>query len=188
MKKVTLTILILIAIMIVYFLIQSYSPTGNQNQTQTMVENGTFKPDPSNATFTFSDGPVTLSAGKSEKAITPGSAAIEEIVVVDKFAYGDINNDKKNDTALLLARYGAGSATFIYVAAFVSGPLNYKGSQTVLIGDRIAPQSISIDNSVITVNYLDRGPDEAFTTEPTISISKQFIWKDGGLEEKEKEL
>ena len=127
---------------------------------------------------------ITLSAGRNETQITPTSALVEETVLLDKFAYGDVNADDKEDTALLLARYGGGSGTFIYVAVFVSGPVTYRGSDALFIGDRVAPQSISINNGIVTVDYLDRGPDEAFAAEPTIPTSKQFIYKNGEFVEK----
>ena len=103
---------------------------------------------------------------------------------MDKFAYGDLNADGKEDTVLLLTRYGAGSGIFIYLAAFTSGPVTYKGSKAIFIGDRIAPKSLSIKGDTVTVEYLDRKPDEAFATEPTVSASKQFTYKNGEFVEK----
>ena len=103
---------------------------------------------------------------------------------MDKFAYGDINADNKNDIVLFLARYGGGSGIFIYLAAFVSGPVTYKGSNTVFIGDRVSPQSISVKNDVVTVKYLDRKEGEAFAAEPTVLISKQFIFNNGEFQVK----
>lgn len=138
--------------------------------------NNAFHPDPSNATFIFDDGPITLSDGRSMRAATPQSALSEEIAIIDTVAYGDINQDNKEDTVLLLTRYGGGSGTFIYAAAFVSGPVSYKGSRVLFIGDRVAPQSISINRGIITVEYLDRNPSEAFAAEPTVLTSKQFIY------------
>ena len=157
-----------------------------QEKTGTPVasENGTFRPNPSNATFIFDDGPITLSQGRNERAITPSSALLEETTLMDKLAYGDINLDGKEDAALFLARYGGGSGTFIYVAAFVSGPVTYRGSEAIFIGDRIAPQSISINKEVVIVEYLDRGPDEALASEPTIQVTKQFVYRDGEFQER----
>ena len=141
----------------------------------------TFNPDPSNATFLFEDGEVILSQGKREEE---ESGITEEVTLLDNVAYGDVNDDNKNDAALFLAQYGGGSGTFIYAAVFVSGPVSYKGSNVVFLGDRISPQDIFIKNGVVNVEYLDRGPDERFSAEPTISVSKQFIYKNGVLEEK----
>lgn len=180
MKKVFL-IIVLLCVGTLYFYTKS-EPAIKPDLSDKTAE-GSFKPDPSNATFAFDDGPVTLSSGRGEKAANSENTFSEEITLMDIFAYGDINTDGKEDTVLLLARYGGGSGIFIYLAAFVSGPVAYKGSETVFVGDRITPQSISIDNETITIKYLDRGPDDAFSTEPTVLTTKQFKYQDGKLQE-----
>lgn len=182
MRKIII-ILIIVAAAIFLFITRSASPT-DKIETTAFGENDVFRPDPSNATFIFDDGPITLSAGRNEGNIISGSALVEETVLLDKFAYGDINADGKKDTTLFLARYGSGSGTFIYLAAFVSGPVTYRGSKAVFIGDRIAPQSISINGEMVTAEYLDRGADEALAAEPTIPASKQFVYKNGEFQEK----
>lgn len=182
MKKIILVVIIIAIGGLFYYVVSNKSPT--KVEKPTISDKGGFHPDPSNATFIIEDESITLSRGKDEKEVTPGSAITEETVLMDKFAYGDVNADDKEDTALLLARYGAGSGTFIYVAVFVSGPVNYKGSNTVFIGDRISPQSISIKNGIITMKYLDRKSNEALAAEPTVPMSKQFVYKNGELVEK----
>ena len=137
-----------------------------------------FRPDASSAVFSFDEGEVTLSKGRSV------SASGEETSLLEEKAHGDINNDGKEDTVVFLARSGGGSGIFIYTAAYVSGPVNYKGTNAVFLGDRVAPQSISIRNGNITVTFLDRGPDEAFAAEPTIETTKELVYRNGSLEEK----
>ncbi|MFZ2764033.1 MAG: hypothetical protein WAX80_03310 [Minisyncoccia bacterium] len=181
MKKLIVVVVLILLAGGIYYVLQDKPST--KTETPTTNESGNFRPDPSNATFNFEDGPVTLTAGRKEIAVG-GSALTEEVVLMDEFAYGDINADGKEDTALLLARYGAGSGTFIYVAAFVSGPVNYKGSLALFIGDRVSPESISIGNGVVTVNYLDREADEPMAAEPTVPMSKQFIYINGQLQER----
>ena len=182
MKKIIIIILVVLLGVAAYYFIPS-SPSVGKALPGTSKDSE-FHPDPSNATFVFDDGSISLSSGKYETKITSGSALTEEIDLMDKFGYGDINQDGKNDTALLLAQYGGGSGVFIYVAAYVSGPVSYKGSDAIFIGDRIAPQSLSIDGKTITVKYLDRGPNDPFSAEPTISTTKQFIYQSGKLQEK----
>ncbi|MEX2013457.1 MAG: hypothetical protein WD897_00885 [Parcubacteria group bacterium] len=181
--RTIIIILTVLAVVIFFFITRSPSPV-DKIETPAFGENGVFRPDPSNATFIFDDGPITLSAGRNERKPTSGSALAEETVLLDKFAYGDINADVKEDTVLFLARYGSGSGTFIYLAAFISGPITYRGSKAVFIGDRIAPQSISINGEIVTAKYLDRGSDDAFAVEPTVPTTKQFIYRDGEFQEK----
>ena len=181
MKKIILTLIIIgLAFGGYYFLKNSKNTKVSQ---PTSSENLTFKPDPSNATFSIDDETITLSQGKNEKPTSPGSPLLEETILLDKFAYGDLNKDGKNDVALLLEVSGGGSGTFIYIASFVSGLVNYKGSNAIFVGDRINPKSISIKNGVVTLNYLDRKPDEAFAAEPTVLTIKQYIYKNGEFKE-----
>jgi hypothetical protein len=82
-----------------------------------------------------------------------------------------------------LTQDGGGSGTFYYVVAALRTGTGFKGTNTVLLGDRISPQSISIQNGVVTVRYLDRKPDEPMSAQPTVSVSKQLKVVDGQLTE-----
>lgn len=133
---------------------------------------GTFNPDPSSATFHIENEPVTLSTGKFESD--------EQLVtLLGEKASGDLNGDGKADTALLLSSSGGASGVFIYAAAYVSGPVSYKGTNAIFIGDRVSPESVSISNGVVTLTYLDRKADEPFSAEPTVLVTKQFVFKNG---------
>jgi hypothetical protein len=48
----------------------------------------------------------------------------------------------------------------------------YQGTNAIFLGDRIAPQSTVIEDGKIIVNYADRKPDEPFTIQPTVGVSK----------------
>jgi len=182
MRKVVVVIVIIVAVALFYTM--RNDPAADGGSTPEVSENDVFRPDPSNATFTIDDEGITLSAGRNERNLASGSALVEETVLLDQFAYGDINTDGKEDAVLFLARYGGGSGTFIYLAAFVSGPVTYRGSEATFIGDRVFPQSISINDSTITVKYLDRAEDEPLAAEPTIQVSKQFSYRAGEFEER----
>ena len=141
-----------------------------------MVQEVNKSPDASNATFIIEGDSVTLRDGANldndlETKILPLKAS------------GDLNSDGKLDTAALLAQTAGGTGTFIYVGAYVSGPVSYKGTNAVFIGDRISPQSVSMSSSLITVKYLDRKEGESFADEPTVLVSKTFVYREGKLEE-----
>lgn len=167
MKKPLIALIVIVAGLGFYFLSQNSEPVEN---TPTQTTN--FQPDASSATFTIEGETITLSHGirGSEEG---------EISILGEKATGDLNNDGKTDTALLLADTSVGSGVFIYIAAYVSGPVSYKGTGAIFIGDRISPESISINNGVVTLEYLDRKPDEPFSSEPTVSVTKQFVFKNG---------
>jgi hypothetical protein len=172
MKKILILILVILGV--AFYFMRSDAPSQPEPETK---KTESFKPDPSSATFTLDDGSITLSNGAYE-------GDTERAELLPKQASGDINSDGKEDTAVLLASSGGASGVFIYVAAYVSGPVSYKGSNAIFIGDRISPESISISNGVVTFSYLDRKADEPFSAEPTVRSVKQFVYKNGTLEEK----
>jgi hypothetical protein len=144
----------------------------------------TSRPNPEDATFGFEDGPITLKDGRSSEPVAPGSAILTETVLdAENLAYGDVNGDKKNDAVFLLVQESGGSGIFIYIAAYVSGNVSHKGSNVVFIGDRISPQSLSINpNGIITFSYLERAPGEAMATVPTVPRTKELVYRSGELQ------
>ncbi|MEK7176118.1 MAG: hypothetical protein AAB695_01955 [Patescibacteria group bacterium] len=161
MKKLFIAIIILAAAAFFYYMPNISLNVKNDGASKTS-QSGDFRPDPSSAVF----------------------SGVEEATVLENRAYGDLNNDGKTDVVVFLAESGGGSGVFIYAAAYVSGPINYKGSNAVFLGDRIAPQNVFIKNGIVTVSYLDRGPDEPFAAEPTFAVSKELVYRNGTLEEK----
>ncbi|MES2216761.1 MAG: hypothetical protein V4481_05730, partial [Patescibacteria group bacterium] len=103
----------------------------------------------------------------------------------DIFGYGDLNNDGKEDTALILVQSGGGSGTFFNLAAYVSGPISYKGTNAVFIGDRVQIESIAIKGKRITLTYLDRKDNEPFAADPTVETTKTYLYSslDNSIEE-----
>jgi hypothetical protein len=177
MKRLSLVIIALLVLLgLGYFFLNS----GGSLPTQDTKQTGDFKPDPSGATFIFDDGPITFSKGKADKV---EGVFAEEIVLTDDVAYGDLNSDNKSDTAVLILRSGGGSGSFIYVAALISSLSSYKGTNALYIGDRIVPQSVSIEDGQITVTYLDRKSDEPMAVEPTVETTKKFVLRSGSLVE-----
>lgn len=184
MKKL---ILLIILIVIGFFAYQMIKRDDAIPYQRSQDENGapvsSSQPNPTNATITFDDGPVSFSSGRFERELdTPGF--FEEFAILDKIVYGDLNNDKKDDSAFFVTRYGGGSGTFIYVAGFVSGPVSYRGSNAIFIGDRIIPQDININNGVLRISYLDREADAPFSTEPTVLRFKELIYQGNELVER----
>lgn len=175
MKKF-LILIIIIGIIAALFYFKSDDVEVETNTETTTGES--FRPDASSATFIFDNEEVVLSKGKSITSFG------EETSILDDETFGDINKDNKDDSIVLLSRTGLGSGNFIYIAAYVSGPVSYKGTNAVFLGDRIVPQGISIRNGVITVNYLDREEGEAFAAEPTIEKSVELVFNNGTLEER----
>ncbi len=95
----------------------------------------------------------------------------------------DLNNDGLEDVVFFMTRETGGSGTFFYVVAAINTGKGYIGSDAYSIGDRIAPQTINIDegtttnitdrDNVIVVNYADRAPGEPMNAKPTVGKS---VW------------
>ncbi len=179
MKKIFLVVLVLLIGFGVWYMFKQTSPVSTYNSNTSSSQ-----PDASNATFIFDDETITLKKGSNSISIVPGGEMTQDTTLTDIISYGDINGDKKNDAVVILVQAGGGSGVFVYIALYVSGPLNYKGSNTVFVGDRVEPKSISIDNGVITFKYLDRKPNEPYAAEPTVLTTKQFVYTKGALVEK----
>ncbi len=140
-----------------------------------------------NATYVIDGMVVKLTDGISEVEAAPGSASkITTQYFGNELKY-DLNADGREDVVFLLTQQTGGTGTFYYVVAALQkniamrqGDENfvYVGSQGLLLGDRIAPQTTEVSKNsnhkgVIVVNYADRKPGEPMTTAPSVGKS---IW------------
>lgn len=139
--------------------------------------------DPINATYVIEDQEIRLIDGRFEAEAAPGSATKIRTHVFGKPALGDLNGDVDQDAALILVHDPGGSGTFYYVAAAVNVNGRYRGTRSVLIGDRITVRELAVRNGVIVVNYVDRRPEEPMATSPSVNKSKRLILKDDELME-----
>ncbi len=132
-------------------------------------------------TYVIEGEKVTLKNGKSEVVLEPGTASTQITNYFGNEVQGDFNGDGILDTAFLLTQNSGGSGTLFYVAVSLSSGNGFIGSNAVLIGDRIAPQSTVFQNGEIIVNYADRKPDDAMTADPSVGVSKRFKVQNGKL-------
>jgi hypothetical protein len=139
--------------------------------------------DPRNASFTIEGQKVRLIRGHHEKEAVPGSAAKIKTMVFGEPANGDLDGDGVEDAALFIQQAPGGSGTFYYVVTALNRKGTYRGTNGVLLGDRIAPQTIQIRNGVVVANYADRRPDEPMAVPPSVGKTKYLILKRGQLEE-----
>ena len=90
---------------------------------------------------------------------------------------GDLDGDGDLDKAFLVTHQPGGSGTFHYLAGAINDNGSYSGTQLMLIGDRIAPQTTEYRDlgapygARVIVNYAERGPGEPFTTQPSMGKS-----------------
>lgn len=141
----------------------------------TQIEKAT-NTDPLNTTYTINGEPFVLVDGYVEKEIAPDSATKNKVSVFGEPAFGDIDRDGDDDAVLILINDSGGSGTFYYatIAANIDG--EYKGTDTILLGDRIAPQTFYVEDNRAKVNYADRAHGEDFSISPSMgkSLHLQF--------------
>ena len=135
------------------------------------------------ATYQIEGKPITLVNGLSEVEAAPGSASKTITRYFGNDALGDLNGDGKKDVAFLLTQNSGGSGTFYYVVVALDSEKGYQGTNAVLLGDRIAPQTTEIQDGKVIVNYADRRPDESFAVQPSVGISKYLKIIDNKLVE-----
>ncbi len=144
-----------------------------------------FSLDYSNATYTIEGQPVTLVNGKFEDVVASSSASKTVVAIWGNAVNGDLNGDGTDDAVFLLTREGGGSGTFYYIVAALGDMKNNKttGTNAILLGDRIAPQNINLENGMIVTNYADRKKTEPMTTSPSVGVSRYFTVVNGVLRE-----
>lgn len=92
--------------------------------------------------------------------------------------YGDLNGDGKQDAAVLLVNEPGGSGTFYYAVLAINVSYGiyqeprYEATNALLLGDRIAPQTIEIHDGQAVYNYAARLPNKPMTAQP--SVGKSF--------------
>lgn len=124
--------------------------------------------DAKNATYIVDGTPVTLVNGLSEVEAAPGSASKITTRYFGNEVIHDFNGDGRPDVAFLLTQDTGGSGTFYYVAIALNTTHGFVGSQALLLGDRIAPQStVMSKGNVVVINYADRKPGESFAVPPS---------------------
>jgi heat shock protein HslJ len=122
---------------------------------------------PLNATYLIDEKPVTLVGGKAEVELIPGSATKLKVSNFGEPVYGDIDSDGDQDAVLLLVSDTGGSGTFYYATLAINVSGSYRGTDTILLGDRIAPQTYYFQGNKAIVNYADRPFGAPFTTQPS---------------------
>lgn len=115
----------------------------------------------------------TLINGKAELQVAPDSATKKSLTMFGEPVYGDLDGDGDADAAVLLVNEPGGSGTFYYAALAINTDGAYKATETMLLGDRIAPQTIEIHEGRAVYNIAIRKGTDPMSTPPSIG---QSIW------------
>jgi len=129
-----------------------------------------------NATYHINGQAVVLKDGMAQVETAPGSSSKIVTKYFGNEVKHDFDGDGREDVAFLLTQETGGSGTFFYVVAALNTANGYVGSDGVLLGDRIAPQTIEKGKgNVIVVNYAERKPGESFAVQPSVGKSRWFL-------------
>jgi hypothetical protein len=172
-RTTTLIVFVLIVIGFAIILLKPHGKTSQNAATQTQTVPIAF--DPLNATYIIDGAAITLVDGKATIDSAPGSAEKTTTQIFGQPTVGDINGDGKNDAAVILIQTTGGSGTFYYAAAALNTGHGTVGTNAIFLGDRIAPQTMNVMDTIVTVNYADRGANEPMSTAPSIGISKYLV-------------
>lgn len=126
---------------------------------------------------------ISLRDGRHEEPAAPGSAAKAVVRVSGRPAFGDLDGDGDEDAALILAHAPGGSGTFYYAAAAINEGGRYRGTNAVLLGDRISPETTAIRDGVVFIEYADRRPGDPMAQAPSVAGRKVMVLRGGLLTE-----
>lgn len=131
----------------------------------------TSKNDAKNISYVIDGQTFMLVNGKAEKEIAPGSASKQKISMFGDPVYDDFNGDGVKDAAVMLVSDGGGSGSFFYAVLAISTGTTFVSTNALLLGDRIAPQNINIDDGRAVYNYAERKVGEPMTTQSSTGKS-----------------
>ena len=175
MKKTILLVGLAVIIVILSILVFS----GKSKDDTVGIADTRYK----DARYVIENKQVTLVNGVNVVEAAPGSASKVTTRYFGNEAKGDFNGDGKEDVAFLLTQDTGGSGTFYYVVAAIATASGYQGTNAIILGDRIAPQTTEFRDGKIIVNFADRLPSEPMTAKPSVGVSKYYKVVDGQLGE-----
>lgn len=169
---VVIGIMILVTIVGIYkfnFTNSDVLPVENATSTTPIVSE--IPIDVKNISYVIDGQTFTLVNGKAEKEIAPGSATKQTVYMFGEPVYGDLNGDGVKDAAVMLVSSSGGSGTFYYAVLAMATGTTYKSTNVLILGDRIAPQTVEIRDSHALYNYVVRKANEAMTVQPSMGKS-----------------
>lgn len=167
MNKKLLIVLFLIFLVGIFFV---FKKDGKKEETIPIVS------DYKNTEYMINGQKIKLVNGISEIESAPGSASKTITKYFGNEVKKDLNADGREDVVFLLTQETGGSGTFFYAVASLNTEAGFVGSQGLLLGDRIAPQTTeSGQGNIVIVNYAERKPGEPFTVAPSVGKSIQLL-------------
>jgi hypothetical protein len=95
-------------------------------------------------------------------------------------AFGDINEDGREDAVLLLAENMGGSGTFVSLIAMIATDSGFSQSTAVLVDDRPLINALTLDGSRIVLDAVIHGVSDAMA-DPTMKVVEQYAYANQSL-------
>lgn len=162
----------------------SVTATGTATATRATSATVTAAASPRDAIYVIGGVPVRLYGGVAEVDAAPSAASKVTTRYFGNEARGDLDGDGREDVVCILTQNGGGSGMFFYAAAALRTEAGWVGTNAILLGDRIAPQTSAFQDDQVVINYADRLPDEPMTARPSRGVSRWFGVQDGRLVER----
>jgi heat shock protein HslJ len=137
--------------------------------------------DPKSMTYrlkSFPSGTVTLTGGEYRGPAAPGSASEITVKLSDKNAFGIVNGEEAS--AVVLVTSSGGTGAFYDLALLSRGAKGWENRDTIFLGDRVAVQSIHIENNLIIVDMKTHGPNDPMCC-PTLQMRRRVAVKGNRL-------
>jgi heat shock protein HslJ len=137
--------------------------------------------DPKSMTYrlkSFPSGTVTLTGGEYRGPAAPGSASEITVKLSDKNAFGIVSGEEA--AAVVLVTSAGGTGVFSDLALLSRGAKGWENRDTIFLGDRVAVQSIHIENNLIIVDMKAHGTNDPMCC-PTLQMRKRFAVNESRL-------
>lgn len=172
MKKQLLIIAVFLTIIVLTVLVAGVIRFNFTNGGDMLPVKSTL--DVRNMSYVVNGDTFALKEGLAENEYTPGSATKNKLGIFGEPVYGDLDADGDTDAAVLLQNDPGGSGTFYYaVLVLNSGGSTYRSTNAMLLGDRIAPQTVEIHDGRAVFNFAVRKGTDPMSAQPSIGKS---VW------------
>lgn len=167
----TLTFLIILVVGISFFIKNDTEVANDTNQKTDSVVTPVTTSDPKSIAYLVDGETYTLVNGIATSTVAPDSASVNTLSMFGEPVLSDLDSDGDSDAAVLLTLETGGSGIFYYVALALNTNGVYKSTNTLFLGDRIAPQTLEVKEGHALFNYAERRADEPMTAQPSMAKS-----------------
>lgn len=129
--------------------------------------------DPGAMTYYVNGETFVLKNGKAETVSVSGSSSKNTLMIFGEPVYSDLDKDGDIDAAVLLVNTTGRSGVFYYAVLAINNGTSTRATNIMYLGDRIAPQTVEIQEGRAVYNFAERKGTDPMTAQPSIGKS---VW------------